>query len=108
NMPYTIVGVMPPRMAYPHDADVWRPATAGEREDDDRENVMLARLNLTFPSATVTSELNALLPGAKGSGSKARTVLTEGLQRAQVRDVRGAHALFFAVTALPATCLSAH
>jgi putative ABC transport system permease protein len=36
---HTVVGAMPSRRAYPHDADLWRPRTPAEREDDDREYV---------------------------------------------------------------------
>jgi putative ABC transport system permease protein len=42
--PHTIVGVMPAKRGYPSDVDLWRPITGDEREDNDREYVMIARL----------------------------------------------------------------
>lgn len=85
NEPHTIVGVMPAGRGYPHEADIWRPSTAEEREDDDRENVMIARLAAAADESAATAELTTLQPAANGSR---RQVWVESLQSAEVRDVR--------------------
>ena len=65
---HTIVGVMPAGRAYPTGTDLWRPLTAEEREDDDRENVMIARLmsgtSTTRASQEVAALASAIIPRA--------------------------------------------
>ena len=41
--PHTVVGVMPPAVSYPRTADLWRPLTEKEKEDDDPELSIIAR-----------------------------------------------------------------
>jgi predicted permease len=85
NQPHTVVGVMGPGQGYPREADLWRPSTAAEREDDDRENVMIARLVDGTAPERATRELSAFLQTADVSG---RFVWVDGLQTSHVRNVR--------------------
>ena len=82
SQPHTVVGVLPVRSGYPHEAQVWRPSTAEEREDDDRENVMIARLAAGANEASATSELSTLRPASD------RLVWVDSLHASEVRDVR--------------------
>jgi predicted permease len=86
---HTIVGVMPAGRGYPRDADVWRPVTAGEREDDDRENVAIARLAEPL-TAAVTSQLGAAIGSGNDVGGRPSVVRTEPLQQSEARSVRAA------------------
>jgi predicted permease len=93
--PHTVVGVMPAGRGYPHDAHLWRPLTPSEREDDDREYVMIARLanGITVDRANleIATLANADSPGAI-------TLWAEGLQRSDVGDVRTALVALLAST----------
>ena len=93
--PHTVVGVMPAGRGYPHDADLWRPLTPSEREDDDREYVMIARLANGITVDRANLEI-ATLPNADSPG--AITLWAEGLQRSDVGDVRTALVALLAST----------
>jgi putative ABC transport system permease protein len=97
NQPHTVVGVMPAGRGYPHEADIWRPLTADEREDDDPENVMVARLADGASDAAATSELSTLWPalserprveGPASREASERLVWVDSLQATEVRGVR--------------------
>ncbi len=76
--PHTILGVMPPGRGYPGDVDLWRPTTAEEREDDDRDYVMVARL----ASGTTIARTNV--------ESAARNLVVDSLQQSDAAHVRRA------------------
>jgi putative ABC transport system permease protein len=82
--PYTVIGVMPPGRGFPADVDLWRPLTRQEREDDDRELVMIGRLARGASEERAAVELGAL---AAASPAANRPVV-ESVQRIEVRDVR--------------------
>jgi predicted permease len=94
--PYTVLGVMPAGRGYPADADLWLPLGAAEREDDDRENVMIARLKQGVNSARAGLELATLMRAA----SPARTAWAEDMQSTEVRGVRKALVALVGSTAL--------
>ena len=81
---HTVIGVMPPGRGYPAHADVWRPMTPQEREDDDRELVMIARLANGASEERASVELGTLAGGSPG----ATHPVVESVQRTEVRDVR--------------------
>ena len=94
---YTLVGVMPERRSYPTGVDVWRPITRDEYEDDDRENVMIARLAAGISSDRATAEVGALTTSLTAGE---RTAWVEDVHRTDVRDVRGALTALVASAAL--------
>ena len=94
--PYTVLGVMPAGRGYPADADLWLPLSAAEREDDDRENVMIARLKQGVNSARAGLELATLMRAA----SSTRTAWAEDIQSTEVRGVRKALVALVGSTAL--------
>jgi putative ABC transport system permease protein len=96
-VPHAVVGVMPAGSAYPRDADVWRPVTAAEQEDDDRENVMIGRLHAGVSAARATSELQAIARTAKDSS---RRVWAEDMKQTDARDVRLTLVVIFGSSAL--------
>jgi putative ABC transport system permease protein len=83
---HTVVGVMPSGRGYPAHADVWRPMTPLESEDNDRELVMIARLATGASEERASAELGTLAAGSPG----ATRPVVESIQRAEVRDVRAA------------------
>ena len=83
---HRVVGVMPLGHGYPATADLWRPLTAAEREDDDRENVMIARLSAGTSRDRARSELATLSMNLPGRS----TASLDDLQHTEVRDVRAA------------------
>ena len=95
--PHTVVGVMPAGLQYPNDADLWRPLTAGEREDDDRDYIMVARMAGGATAAQSSLELDTL---ARGVSSSRRTAWAEDMQHTQVKDVRRALTALMASAAL--------
>lgn len=86
---HTIAGVMPDGLGYPRDADVWRPVTAAERADDDRENVAIARLAEPL-TAGVISQLTAAIIRSNDAGGSPSIVRAERLQDSEARSVRAA------------------
>jgi predicted permease len=94
---HTVVGIMPEGRGYPHDADVWRPLTPAEREDDDREYVMIARLASGISADRANLEI-ATLASAGSPGTI--SIWAEGLQRAEARDVRTALVALLASTGI--------
>src|SRR3989441_4611459 len=85
--PHTVIGVMPTGRGYPRDADLWRPLTASEREDHDRELVMIGRLT----SGTSVEQASVPLATVATSASAGtRRAWVEDVQRTEVREVRAA------------------
>jgi predicted permease len=105
NQPYTVVGVLGAGSAYPPHADLWRPSTAEEREDDDPENVMIARLVDGTTAERATTELSTLLQTAD---ARKRFAWVDGLQTSHVRDVRAVLLLVLAGAALVLAVASAN
>jgi putative ABC transport system permease protein len=97
NVAHTIVGVMPAGRGYPREADVWRPATDDEREDDDRENVVIARLS-GGPSEAARSQLAAAM--LAGSTQQGQRIAVESLQSLDAGRVRTALLLIFGASLL--------
>jgi predicted permease len=85
-VPHTVVGVMPQGRGYPPEADVWRPITSEEREDDDRDLGVVARLRPGRSLISANAELSALASPAGGQ----RTTWAEAMQQTEVKDVERA------------------
>jgi putative ABC transport system permease protein len=94
---HTVVGVLPRERGYPRGADMWRPLTVPEREDDDRENVMVARLASGVRTERASAEMATILAAASRG---TRTAWVDGLQRSEVRDVRATLTAIFVSAAL--------
>jgi putative ABC transport system permease protein len=94
---HLVIGVMPAGRGYPQDADLWRPMTSDERDDDDRELVMIARLDDGTAIGTANGELAV---AARTTSDTTRTAWAENVQRADVRDVRGALEVLLALSGL--------
>ena len=73
-VPHTVVGVMPARQGYPRDAEVWSPLTSREREDDDRELSMVARLHGETTRDRASAEMSTI---ASTNASGTRTAWVE-------------------------------
>jgi putative ABC transport system permease protein len=86
---HTIVGVMPAGRGYPRDADLWRPVTNAEREDDDRENVAIARLAGPL-SPAVMAQLSAAMVSNGEPGAGPAMMRAERLQESEARNLRAA------------------
>lgn len=95
--PHTINGVMPAGRGYPKEADLWYPLSAEERQDDDRELVMIGRLSSGTTAERAGLELTTL---ASAVPAAARRVWVENVQRTEVRDVRAALTALLAASAL--------
>lgn len=95
--PHTVVGVMAPDRQYPREAELWRPLTAREREGDDRELSMIARLRGDVPIARANAELATL---ARAMSKAVRTAWADDVQRTEVRNVRRALNALLASTLL--------
>ena len=81
---YTVVGVTAPQLHYPKEAELWRPLTARERQDDDRERSMIARLRSDASIERANVELGTIIAAA---GTR-RTAWADHVQHAEVRNVR--------------------
>ena len=95
--PHTVVGIMPVRRGYPADAEVWRPLTADERADDDRELAMVARLHREIPVARASAEIATI---ARGVSNGTRDAWVENLQRTDVSNVSAALTVLFTAAML--------
>jgi putative ABC transport system permease protein len=85
--PHTVVGVMPSHRGYPREAEVWRPMTASEREDNDRELSMVGRL----PSeATVERASTEIATLAQVASKGTRTAWADDVQRTDTANVSAA------------------
>ena len=95
--PHTVIGVMPAGHGYPSDAEVWRPLTASERADDDRELSMVARLRSDVTIERASTEIAAL---ARTASNGLRTAWADDVQRAAVAHVSAALQALFAAAML--------
>src|SRR5262249_36457867 len=87
--PHTVVGVMPPAVSYPRTADLWRPLTEVEKEDDDPELSIIARSAPGVTLAQADAEINTIAQRiAQTSKEKTRTAWVQAMQAMVVRDVR--------------------
>jgi len=91
--PHTIVGIMPQGYSYPRTADLWRPLTGREKEDDDPELSIIARLapgvTLEQAEAEVSTIARRIVATSFSSGQNAhRTAWVQTMQAMVVREVR--------------------
>jgi predicted permease len=95
--PHTVIGIMPARRGYPADAEVWKPLTADERADHDRELHMVARLRREISVERANAEIAAI---ARRESDGIRDAWAENLQRTDVSDVGAALTVLFAAAML--------
>src|SRR5262245_40050202 len=84
---------MPRGYAYPRTADLWRPLTEAEKQDDDPELSMIARLAPGVTLERADAEISAIAQRIAATGSAAgensrRTAWAQTMQAMVVRDVR--------------------
>jgi putative ABC transport system permease protein len=88
--PHAVVGVMPEGYDYPRAADLWRPLTEKERDDDDPEFSIIARL---APGATLAqgdAEISVIaqrIAQTAPNGAR-RSAWAQTMQAMVVREVR--------------------
>ena len=93
-LPYTVIGVMPPHLGYPREAEIWRPLTADERTSDDPDLSLVARLRSGTSAARASAEIATM---AQAASNGTRTAWVDDLQRTDAVNVRASlHALFAA------------
>jgi putative ABC transport system permease protein len=91
--PHTVVGIMPQGYAYPRTADLWRPLTEAEKQDDDPELSIIARLAPGVTMERADAEVSAIAQriattGSAAGGNSRRTAWAQTMQAMVVRDVR--------------------
>jgi predicted permease len=64
-VPHTVVGVMADGLGLPEDAELWRPLTLEEREDDDPEMVAVARRPAGLSTAAFDERLAAVVEASR-------------------------------------------
>src|SRR5439155_14791146 len=96
-VPHAVVGVMPAGRGYPREAEIWRPLTASEREDGDRDLSVVGRLREDMTVSRASTEIATL---ERGASNDTRTAWTDDLQRTDVGDVRTALQALLAATLL--------
>ncbi|HKQ73675.1 MAG TPA: ABC transporter permease [Blastocatellia bacterium] len=91
--PHTVVGVTPQGYSYPRTADLWRPLTEEERQDDDPELSIIARLapGVTLDQADaevrrVAQMIAQAIPGPRENARRAAWAQT--MQAMIAREVR--------------------
>jgi putative ABC transport system permease protein len=95
--PHTIVGVMPAARGYPANVDLWRPLTANEREDDDRELQVIGRLRAGMTVVRASVEIGTIVRAATNG---ARDAWADEMQRTDAGQVRAALQALFAASVL--------
>ena len=95
--PHTVVGVMPAHRGYPNEAEVWRPLTASEREDDDRELSMVGRLRSDTIAERASMEIATL---AQVASNGSRTAWADDVKRTDIANVSAAIQSLFAAATL--------
>src|SRR5262245_6848968 len=95
--PHTIAGIMPAARGYPANVDLWRPLTASEREDGDRELQVIGRLRSDATVARATAELGTMVRAATNG---ARDAWADEMQRTDAGHVRAALQALFAAAVL--------
>jgi putative ABC transport system permease protein len=88
--PHTVVGVMPSRHSYPRTADLWRPLTDNEKEDDDPELSIIARLAPGITLNQAEAEVSSIAQQIAQASTKDdhRTAWVQSMQAMVVREVR--------------------
>ncbi len=87
--PHTVVGIMPAGAGYPRTADLWRPLTEKEKEDDDPEFSLIARRALGVTLEQAGAEIGAIAQRIAQTGKeKTRTAWVQTMQAMVVREVR--------------------
>jgi putative ABC transport system permease protein len=91
--PHTVVGVAPQEYNYPRTADLWRPLTEEEKQDDDPELSIIARLapgmTLDRADAEVGAIAQRIAQAAVSREENARrTAWTQTMQAMVAREVR--------------------
>jgi putative ABC transport system permease protein len=91
--PHTVVGIMPQGYAYPRTADLWRPLTEAEKQDDDPELSIIGRLAPDITLERADAEISAIAQRIAATSSDAgrnsrRTAWAQTMQAMVVRDVR--------------------
>jgi putative ABC transport system permease protein len=95
--PHVVIGVTPSGRGYPAGAELWRPLQASEREDDDRELSMVARLRTGTTTERASAELATL---ARASTNQTRTAWADDVQRRDFGNVSAALRALFAAAML--------
>jgi len=90
---HTVVGIMSQGYSYPRTADLWRPLTEAEKQDDDPELSIIARLapgvTLEQAGAEVGAIAQRIATTDSTSGENARrTAWAQTMQAMVVREVR--------------------
>src|SRR5262249_52716036 len=90
--PHTVVGVMPQGYAYPRTADLWRPLTEAEKQDDDPELSIIGRLAPGVTLERADAEISAIArriaaTGSAAGGNSRRTAWAQTMQAMVVSDV---------------------
>jgi putative ABC transport system permease protein len=99
--PYTIVGVMPPGTSHLRTVEMWRPLTEAEKEDDDPEFSIIARL---APGSTLEQSEAEVVTIAQRVGQTSkentRTAWVQTLQAMVAREVKTPLLVLLGVVAL--------
>ena len=100
--PNTVVGVMPEGHDYPRQADLWSPLTKTQREDDDPEFSIIARLATGATLAQGNAEVDAIAQRIAQDNPKnaQRTAWVQTMQAMVVHDVRTPLLVLLGATAL--------
>jgi predicted permease len=100
--PHTVVGVTPEDYDYPRRADLWVPLTKTQREDDDPEFSIIARLATGATLAQGTAEVSAIAQRIAQDNPKnaPRTAWVQTMQAMVVRDVSAPLLVLLGATAL--------
>jgi putative ABC transport system permease protein len=91
--PHTVVGIMPQGYSYPRTADLWRPLTVAEKQDDDPELSIIGRLAPGVTMERADAEIRRVAQriaatGSAAGGDSRRTAWAQTMQAMVVRDVR--------------------
>jgi len=90
---FEIIGVLPEGLSYPEGAQLWRPLSPAQMEDDDREVHLLARLAADASVSVADAEVRSVAAGLAADTPETHADLSAWLQPLQamvVRDVRTA------------------
>ena len=108
---YRVLGVLPKGLSFPEQADVWRPLTTDEMEDDDREVLVFGRLASDASVAAVSAELQGVAAGlaeATPGTHRGYSAWAQPLQSMVVRDHRTALLTFLCAVGLILVITSAN
>ena len=86
--PHVVVGVLPRSYHFPHQAVLWRPFTADENQDDDRELQVLARLRPGVGLEQASADVALVFSRREAASAEGLTGWVQPLHAMLVRDVR--------------------